>query len=121
MINKLDYRVLMTFGGGVFNTLQESYRIARFNTREMDLNKFKAILHKLLAYGWIRGEVDGLPVFSYKSKFGITRRGSDALEFFKQMRYHHTDKKILLSKEGKAMITLPGEKYRNNVYVRKES
>lgn len=119
MIKELDYRVLMTFGGGAYITLNDSYSIASRHIKHLTVKEFKRLLHKLLSYGWIRGEREGMPIFTYKSRFGITRRGSDALEFYKYMRYNHTDKKNLLSEEGRAMITLPGEKYRNNGHVQK--
>lgn len=112
MIKEREYRVLATFGGGNWNSLNDSYSIARVRLKKIDVKEFMRYIHKFLAYGWICGQTDGLPVFNYKSRFGITRKGSDALEYFKDMRYHHTDMKRLISKEGKAMITLPGEKYK---------
>lgn len=121
MIKEHEYRVLMTFGGGAWNSLNDSYSIARFHNRAMTLEKFMHCIHKFLAYGWIRGQKEGLNVFNYKARFGITQKGSDAMEFYKDMRYHHTDKKSLLSEEGRAMITLPGQRYNPNVHVKKES
>ena len=111
MINKDLYKVLMTFGGGEWISLADSLNIAALHNKKMCLPYYKKLVHKCLEYGWIQSNVHGMPIFAYKNMFGITRRGSDALEFYKSMRYHHTDKRFLLSNEGKAMITLPGEKY----------
>ena len=83
----------------------------------LTVDSFLHIIHKAIAYGWISGKKEGLPVFCYESRFGITQKGSIALEYYKDMRYHHTIKKNLLSKEGKAMITLPGQRYKENVNV----
>lgn len=117
MIREAEYCVLMTFGGGSWNSLNDSYRIAKYRNKALTVDSFLHIIHKAIAYGWISGKKDGLPVFCYESRFGITQKGSIALEYYKDMRYHHTIKKNLLSKEGKAMITLPGQRYKENVNV----
>lgn len=114
MINKDLYKVLMTFGGGTWISLADSLRIAAHRNKGMHVEKYKKLIKKCLEYGWISTEKSGLPVFAYKNMFGITQRGSDALEFYKSMRYNHTDKKYLLTKEGRAMITLPGQRYNGN-------
>lgn len=117
MIREAEYCVLMTFGGGSWNSLNDSYRIAKYRNKALTVDSFLHIIHKAIAYGWISGKKDGLPVVCYESRFGITQKGSIALEYYKDMRYHHTIKKNLLSKEGKAMITLPGQRYKENVNV----
>lgn len=121
MHSELDYKILMTFGGGQYISLNSSYRVAKHAQKTLDIKKYKHIIHKMLAYGWISGEKHGLPVFCYAAKFGITAKGSKALEYYKQVRYHHTRKKHLLSKEGRAMITLPGQRYTDNVYTKEIS
>ena len=117
MIREAEYCVLMTFVGGSCNSLNYSYRIGKDRNKALTVDSFLHIIHKAIAYGWISGKKDGLPVFCYESRFGITQKGSIALEYYKDMRYHHTIKKNLLSKEGKAMITLPGQRYKENVNV----
>ena len=117
MIREAEYCVLMTFGGGSWNSLNDSYRIAKYRNKALTVDSFLHIIHKAIAYGWISGKKEGLPVFCYESLFGITQKGSIALEYYKYIRYHHTIKKNLLSKEGKAMITLPGQRYKENVNV----
>lgn len=120
MIKECDYKVLMTFGGGGWNSLTDSYRILFVKDKRFKSQDFMRIIHKLLSYGWIRGQREGINVKNYASRFGITQKGSDALEFYKGMRYHHTDKKALLSAEGKAMITLPGQRYNIHEQFKKE-
>jgi hypothetical protein len=107
MINKDLYTVLTTFGGGKWMSLGDSVQILSIKDKKFSIEKYKKLIRRCLEYGWIGCQKSGLPVFAYKNMFGITKRGSDALEFFKSMRYHHTDRRILLSKEGRAMITLP--------------
>lgn len=107
MINKDLYAVLTTFGGGKWMSLTDSARVLSIKDRKFSIDNYKNLIRRCLEYGWICCQKSGLPIFAYKNMFGITKRGSDALEFFKSMRYHHTDKRCLLSKEGRAMITLP--------------
>lgn len=107
MINQGLYSVLTSFGGGKWMSLAESVRVLSIRNNKFNLREYKHFIRKCLAYGWIKCQKAGLPIFAYKNMFGITQRGSDALEFYKDMRYHHTNKKCLLSPEGKAMITLP--------------
>ena len=110
MINKDLYTVLATFGGGKWMSLADSARVVLLKHKNIKLHQYKQHIKRCIEYGWIRCEKPGLPTFAYKNMFGITKRGSDAMEFYKSMRYNHTDKRFLLSKEGRAMITLPGGK-----------
>ena len=121
MIKEHEYRVLMTFGGGAWNSLNDSYSIARFHNRAMTLEKIHALYSQIPSLWLDTGPKGRAQCFYYKARFGITQKGSDAMEFYKDMRYHHTDKKSLLSEEGRAMITLPGQRYNPNVHVKKES
>lgn len=106
-MTEAEYRVLMSVGGGSWYPVDHSFRIANFYIKTLNVKDFERILKKLVAYGHIRAQKDGVKLVSYKNMIGITKRGSDALEYWKRIRYDHTDKKSLLSKEGQAMITLP--------------
>jgi hypothetical protein len=115
---EIEYRILSAFGGGKWSHCNDIYGVLHHTLgRLMTVPIFVKTLHRLLAYGLIATEKDGLPVFCYANKFGITKKGSDAMEYWKQVRYTHTDKKRYLTKEGAAMITLPGERYNNDGYT----
>ena len=102
-----EYRILTSVGGGSWYPVDHCYRIAKYHIKKLSVKEFERLLKKLVAYGHIRAKKDGVKLVSYKNLVGITQRGSDALEYWKRIRYEHTDKKSFLSKEGQAMISLP--------------
>lgn len=106
-MNESEYRVLTSVGGGSWYDLNHMMRTARVFNKKLTEDEFKHIVHKHVAYGYIRARKDGSPLISYKNEFGITKKGSDCLEYWKRVRYDHTKNKHLLSAEGQAMITLP--------------
>lgn len=106
-MRELEYRLLTTVGGGNWYPVEHSYRIAKYHFKKLTLKEFEHILKKLVAYGLIRAHYDGIKLISYKNELGITQKGSDCMEYWKRVRYAHTDKKNYLSEEGQAMITLP--------------
>lgn len=114
-----EYRVLTTVAGGEWTHLSMMYYVAKREIKDLTVERLKQIISKLIAYNLISAETASLPPFNYKNKLGITRKGSEALEYYKRVRYYMTDKKIYLSKEGGAMITLPGEHARQKVHIQK--
>lgn len=105
-MNETEYRVLTSLGGGAWYDLNHMMRVARVYTPKLTKDEFFTIVKKQVAYGYIKSRYDGVPLISYKNELGLTQRGSDCLEYWKEVRYARTDKKILLSEEGRAQITL---------------
>lgn len=106
-MNETEYRVLTSLGGGSWYDLNHMMRVARTFNKKLSKEEFAKILKKQVAYGYIRARKDGVALISYKNELGLTKKGSDALEYWKKVRYEKTNKKHLLGEEGQAMITLP--------------
>ena len=114
-----EYRVLSSVAGGEWTHLSMMYYVIKHNLPDITVDELKYILKRLIAYNLVSTQNEHLPPFNYNNKFGITKKGSDALEYYKRVRYYQTDKKIYLSKEGGAMITLPGEHAKRDVAIEK--
>lgn len=106
-MNETEYRVLTSVGGGSWYDLNHIMRVAKHFNKKLTASELEHILKKQIAYGYIRARKDGVKLMSYRNELGITKKGSDCLEYWKRVRYDHTKRKHLLSAEGQAMITLP--------------
>jgi len=115
-----EYRVLASVAGGEWTHLTMMYFVLRRQIPGLTVDRLKDILKKLIAYNLISTQNEHLPFFNYNNKLGITKKGSDALEYYKRVRYAMTDKKIYISKEGGAMITLPGEHAKRDVQIERQ-
>lgn len=104
-MNEAEYRVLTSFGGGSWYDLNHSMRVAKHFKKDLTKEEFIRILKKQVAYGYVRAKKDGVALVSYKNELGITKKGSDALEYWKRVRYERTSRKRLLSREGQDGIT----------------
>ena len=106
-MSETEYRLLTSVGGGSWYDLNHMFRTVRVFNKKITIKEFERLVRKHIAYGYIKARKDGVKLMSYKNELGITQKGSDALEYWKRVRYSHTDNKHLLSSEGQAMITLP--------------
>ncbi len=100
-----EYRVLTSFGGGSWYDLNHAMRVAKHFKKDLTKEEFIKILKKHVAYGYIKARKPGVYLVSYKNELGITHKGSDALEYWKRVRYERTARKRLLSREGQADIS----------------
>ena len=106
-MNETEYKVLVSLGGGYWYDLNHMMRIAKYFNKKLTVKEFERIVKKHICYGLIRAKKDGVKLLTYKNELGLTQKGSECLEYWKRVRYDHTDKKHLLGEEGQAMITLP--------------
>ena len=105
-MSEAEYRILTSLGGGKWYDLNHMMRVGRTFAPKLTKEEFIAIIKKHVAYGLVKSRKEGTQLISYKNELALTKKGSDALEYWKEVRYAHTDKKKLLSAEGRAQITL---------------